>query len=358
MKRPLSAFFFAAVLLVHSVAPAAQYYGTELPFALGADARTSGMGVAGASLLGTPSLQSHNPSTLTYLESKQFAFFRTTLFAAQSAYHAVSYAHPLLHHGTIGISVMRVDVGGIEKRDNTNQLLADDLKDSQTRVLLGYARQIRSGLAAGLNLKVDKQSFAGYGGAGVGLDVGLVTRQKVRHKFFRGFRQALVVQNLVEPVVKLDLERVSDPRSLTLGAAAVSAVGNVLMVTAIDVVRPRYSPLALRVGHEVLYSERYALRIGLDDNSATYGLGAKYRNLSFDYAYRSEDVGGNHRISLSVSFGRSRTEREANATLEQESEISAGDHRASAETARDHGSPTAISIQPAPKTSQANVPGT
>ncbi len=313
MKRHLSASLFAAGLLAHSVAPAAQYYGTELPFTIGADARTSGMGVAGASLLGIASLQSHNPSTLTYLKSKQFTFFRTMLFDSRSAYHAMSYAHPLLNHGTIGISVLKVGVGGIEERDDTNQLLRDDLKNSQTRVLLGYARHISSGLAAGINLKIDNQSFAGFNGTGVGLDVGLMTSQTIHHKFLKGFRQALVVQNIIEPVVKLDVERVSDPRSLTLGAAAVSAVGNVLMVTAIDLVRPRYSPLALHVGHEVLYGERYALRIGLDDTSPTYGFGAKYGDLSFDYAYRTEDVGGNHRISLSISFGPSRTEREISA---------------------------------------------
>ena len=67
--------------------------------------------------------------------------------------------------------------------------------------------------------------------------------------------------------------------------------------------------------------ERYSLRVGVDDGTPTYGFGAVYKNMTLDYAYRTEDVGNNHRISVSLRFGASRDEQRARDRLRLEAEV-------------------------------------
>lgn len=301
----------------------AQSYGTELPFVLGTGARSNAMGVAGVSHVYDASAQAYNPSALGHLEWKQFLFYRTTLFDSKSVYHAVSYAHPLLNYGTLGISLMRLDIGGIEERDYANRLLSSDLSNAQTRILLGYAKNITSSLSAGVNLKLDNQSFGEYSGSGFGLDVGLMATQNLSgDSFIKGFREGFAIQNLIEPSVKLDGDKVSDPFNVAAGVSAVSGGGDFLLVTSLDLVNPRYSPFNIRIGQEIMYSRFLALRAGLDDATATFGFGARFRQFALDYAYRDEDLGDNHRFSLTVKFGASRGDRQTEARRRLEEEVS------------------------------------
>lgn len=313
-----------AAIASFGMAPAArgQSYGTELPFVLGTGARSSGMGAAAVTLADDASVQHYNPAGLGYLQWKEVVFYRTSLFDSKSVYHALSYAHPLLSQGTLAFSLMRVDAGGVEERDVNNQLLSTDLHSAQTRILLGYARNITPSLAAGLNIKLDNESFGGYSGFGVGLDIGLMaTRQLSGGSFLRGFRGGLAIQNVIEPSLKLDRDKVADPMSIGLGVSALSGFGNVMLVTSLDIVNPRYSPFDIRFGQEVVYGDYFALRFGLDDVTPTYGFGARFKQLALDYAFRSEDLGNNHRFSLAVKFGASVPQQMARAREQLEHEV-------------------------------------
>ncbi len=222
MIRRLMIIFLGLGILVAAPDARAQSYGTELPFVLGTGARASGMGLAAVSLADDASIQYYNPAGLGYLQWKQFLFYRTTLFDSKSVYHSLSYAHPLLNYGTLAVSVMRLDVGGVEQRDNTNRLLPTDLHNSQTRILLGYAKDVTSSVSAGFNIKIDNQSFGDYSGSGVGMDIGLLAKQDLSgNSFIKGFREGLAVQNLLEPSLKLDQDKVSDPINLALGVSAI-----------------------------------------------------------------------------------------------------------------------------------------
>ena len=161
--------------MVTSTVPAlAGRYGTELPFTAGTGGRASALGLAGTSLTGCPSLQHFNPAGLAGLQYKELEFYRTTYFDSESMYHTIHFAYPTLEYGTLALSVLRLDVGGIEERDINNILLSSDLKNGQTRILLGYAASLHSALSAGLNLKIDHQTFGGYSGSGIGLDLGFL----------------------------------------------------------------------------------------------------------------------------------------------------------------------------------------
>jgi tetratricopeptide (TPR) repeat protein len=315
----------AVILTLVALAPAALQagsYGTELPFVAGTGARPSALGLAATSLTGEPSLQYYNPASLAKLQYKTFEFYRTTFFDSKSVYHTAQYAHPMLNYGTLAVSVLRLDVGEIEERDIYNNLLSTDLKNAQTRVLLGYAHSLHSALAAGVNLKIDNQSFAGYSGSGVGMDLGfLATKAFAEESFFEYVRGGLSIQNLIEPSVKLDQDDVADPLSVAFGASAVASAGRIGFVTAIDVVAPRFSPYQFRFGQEVGYADILAVRFGFDGSTPTFGAGAEWRNVAVDYAFRSEDLGSNHRISVVIRFGSSVDERLEAGRMALEAEL-------------------------------------
>ena len=300
----------------------ADSYGTELPFAAGTGARASALGLAASSLTGDPSLQFYNPASLAALQYKELEFYRTTFFDSKSAYHTFQYAHPMLNYGALGVSVLRLDVGGVEERDIYNNLLSTDLKNAQTRLLLGYAASLHPALAAGMNLKVDNQSFGGYTGSGIGLDVGfLATKTFGENSHIDRLRVSLSIQNLIEPSVKLDQDEVADPLNIIIGGSAVASAGHIGFVTSIDVAAPKYSPTRFRFGQEVSYLDVIAFRFGFDGSTPTVGVGAGWRNVAVDYAFRSEDLGSNHRISVVLHFGSSVEERRKAERLALEAEL-------------------------------------
>jgi tetratricopeptide (TPR) repeat protein len=284
-------------------------YGTELPFVLGTDARASALGMAFTGTGGKASAQFFNPAGLSTVERKEICAFRTVLFDSKSLYHTLSYTHPLLRHGAFGITMMRLDVGGIEERDTGNMLLSNDLKNSQSRILLGYGSNLYGALAFGFNLKIDYQSFGGFSATGVGLDIGITAHQHLTGlRGIKSVSEGLMIYNAVEPTLKLASEKVPDPSRLALGLAVQGEAGRIAFQTFFDLVNPRYSPFIARFGQELSYLDMLSLRFGLEGTTPTYGFGAAYGNVSFDYAYRSEDLGSNHRFSLSFAFGPSTTE--------------------------------------------------
>jgi tetratricopeptide (TPR) repeat protein len=320
MKRDL---LIACALFTAVLPPVARAgsYGTELPFVAGMGARTSGLGLAGTSLMHAPSLQYYNPGVLGRFDRKTLEFYRTTLYDSDTQYHTLSYVHPSLSYGTVAASLLRFDIGGVEERDATNNLLGE-LSNSQTRFLLGYGMELHRYVTAGLNLKVDHQSFGTYSGTGVGLDVGLHgIRTLSETNVFREVRAGLAVINLIEPSVKLDQDDVPDPLELRLGASLESHYGGFGFVTALDLASARYSPTVVRFGQEVDYEGVFALRFGVDGSTPTFGLGGRYRGVGVDYAFRSETLGDNHRLSLVVAFGGSRAEREAQRDARIDAEL-------------------------------------
>jgi len=297
-------------------------YGTELPFVTGTGGRVSALGLAGSSLTGDPALQQFNPATLSQLQYKELEVFRTTLFDSKSLYHSFSYGHPMLNYGSLGVTVLRLDLGGVEERDIHNNLISGDLKNAQTRLLLGYAASLHPALSAGINLKVDNQSFAGYSGSGIGMDLGfLATKNFSEGSHIRRIRGGFSIINLIEPSVKLDQDDVSDPLSLTFGGSAIAQAGDIGFVTLLDIVAPRFSPYKIRFGQEIGYNDLLAFRFGFDGSTPTVGGGAAWKGVAVDYAYRDEDLGSNHRISVTVRFGRSLDERHADNRAAQEAEL-------------------------------------
>jgi tetratricopeptide (TPR) repeat protein len=291
-------------------APAASAgYGTERPFFLGTGARLSGLGLAGAALEGAPSVQPFNPTGLVAVDRPGFELFRATMGTAEASYHGIAYAQPLGERSTLGVSLLRFDVGGVEERDDRNQLLRTDLHDGETRLLVGFATALSGAFQVGTNLVVDHQRFADRSGTGVGLDLGGAVDVSSPFTRIDHLRFGLVLRRILEPKIKLVQDAVSDPTETAMGVAfRVPAEWGGLWTT-MELTSPREAPFQLRLGEEFRWKNVASLRIGFDGEDPTFGFGVFLRSVALDYAYVSTPLGGHHRISLGSSFGISREER-------------------------------------------------
>jgi len=188
--------------------------------------------------------------------------------------------------------------------------------------LLGYGRAINRTLSAGLNLKIDNQSFAGFSASGVGLDVGLSgQRGMAGGNFLRGVKAGFVIKNLIEPSLKLDQDNVPDPMQVVAGVAAVTGFNNVTMETTLDLVQPRFSPFEVQFGQDIRYRDHFSFRFGVNDGAPTLGFGARYKNVALDYAFLNTDLGDNNRFSLAVRFGHSMEQRRTQARAQLEKRL-------------------------------------
>jgi tetratricopeptide (TPR) repeat protein len=130
---------------------------------------------------------------------------------------------------------------------------------------------------------------------------------------------------MLEPKITLASEEVGDPISFRLGVSALRSISKDRLLVAFDMHKSRYSDTHFHIGAEYLLRELLAVRVGLENDIPTFGLGFDLPYFVFDYAYRSTELDGNHLFSLTYRFGRSRSERlekrQAQRALEIQREI-------------------------------------
>lgn len=190
--------------------------GTQSPFTLGSGSRALGMGRVGAALADDATALYWNPARLARLERGELSLFRTRLFVDGAGYHAGFVSYPTLDIGSFALGYQRLDVSDIERRDNRNALLGT-FEDAESNLLLGYGRPISAGASAGATVRLAQQAVDGNSDLAVGLDLGLALDRPVGREGVHRLGFGAVVQNAVEPTLRLDQEDVADPRSLKLG---------------------------------------------------------------------------------------------------------------------------------------------
>ena len=285
--------------------------GTQSPFVLGSGAREQAMGRAAVALSRNAEALFWNPARLTSVLHPEFSLYRSQLFADGSLYHAGFMAYPTLDFGVFGVGYQRVDVTGIERRDDRNQLLGD-FSNGESNILLGYGRQFGPLISAGTALRITQQSVDNYSDAAFGLDLGVALQKTLdqgeRHRLSLGAN----IQNALEPRLRLLTEEVEDPRSLRVGAGYIGANLDDLFAWAVgaDMVAAKKANWSGSIGSELTYARALSLRVGIDGSNPTFGVGVQWRQVRFDYALRTDDtLPRNDRFTLAVHFGTSVQER-------------------------------------------------
>jgi len=76
-----------------------------------------------------------------------------------------------------------------------------------------------------------------------------------------------------------------------------------------DLEKPQERSFHVRTGVEAIHKSGLILRTGYDRDNFTLGMGIRYQDLQFDYAYKFiERLNDSHRFSLTFNFGASRDE--------------------------------------------------
>jgi len=305
MMRRLSYIVAMMTLMLSLQAWSSDDGGTESVFNLGAGARAMAMGNGYIALVDDATAVYYNPAALPYLTSQQISFLHTVLFAG-TVYDFASYAYPDSHLGGFGIAAMRLGTDDIGRRDEISDL--GRFSATQMQLLLSFGRPIIERVSAGANLKLAHQAIDNYSAYGYGLD--LAGRVSITEKLQAG----VLLQDIIGARMRLGTVKERTPFTIRTGLSYCHSFKDSPFSGAatFDLEKPEHRNIKLRTGIEAAHSSGLALRGGYDRDNFTVGMGLRYDQLTFDYAYKFIDnLSDSHRFSLSFTFGKSTDERQA-----------------------------------------------
>lgn len=272
---------------------------------LGAGARVTALGDAGAALAGDSTAIYWNPAGLNGITARS-ATVMHAVWLEDISYDWASFALPYGDRGVFGLGAQYLSYGSIKKLDSTG-LETGELNPSDLCVALSYAKSFR-GLDLGVNVKYVSLKIQNSASA-YAADLGVQYKVKSAsdHKFTLGF----AAQNMGTKV-KFASKEDSLPMNFKFGGAY-SLKDNWLAV--LDVNAPVDNAVNVGAGteYDLKIKEKLELfgRAGYNTRSldagglsgVTAGIGVKYLDYCFDYAYVPYgDLGSTQRLSLTVKF--------------------------------------------------------
>lgn len=268
---------------------------------LGAGARGTGMGGAFTAVTdGTDSVY-WNPAGLNKVEGRALSVMHAAWFEGIS-YDWASYAQQVNDIGTVGIGIQYLSYGSITGTDSTG-LETGSFSPSDIALTLSCARNYL-GFDLGASVKYISSRIKNSASA-FALDLG------AQYALDKKITLGAAVQNL-GTAMKFRNDEVSLPLNVRIGGAyAVRSYWNV----AVDVNAPvDYDP-SLGLGTEYFYkinsemkaAGRLGYSTGSKDtgglNGVAAGLGFRYLDYTFDYAFAPYgELGNTHRLSFGMKF--------------------------------------------------------
>ena len=310
------------------------------PSDIGLGARPTGMGKAFTGVTGDVNNIFINPAGLSALLSLEATSMYTNLLGDIN-YTMLGVSYPTVA-GTFGLGYVGVQTGDVivTSLDTSGRPIPSGSTMGYTNnvVVLSYGSKLEKmagkwkpfkDISIGLNVKVFAESFRGSGApSAVGTDLDLGFTYKPRPYLTFGVLGKNILpynSSFGGTLVWSNGTRESIPSQFKLGAAmkffgegAPKQFRNqdVLGSVDLDLDPNRQLPALLHMGLEWLPVKFLAIRAGLDQsyggasvtpatNNLTAGIGLRLKDLSFDYAYRKDNVlsdNSNHYISISYKF--------------------------------------------------------
>lgn len=282
----------------------------------GAGARSQAMANAFTGLADDASAAYWNPAGLSFVERKELNSFYSTLYEGIN-YEYISYVHPVniemhlyphgrddkvlkqdIFVGCFGLSFVGLHSGDMEKRDQNN-VDAGLFSSNQMALLLSYAQNFKSNFSLGTNIKMVYHQVDASQAVGFGLDVGLLYKLNVFP-----LNIGLRIQNLVSPGIKLKDVYEEYPLGARIGIAY-----RILspLVFCFDLDKTGDRALKYAFGAEYVLNQMFVIRGGMSDNEITSGIGVRWNEMQFDYAFAYNNpgsgytsLGTSHRISFNI----------------------------------------------------------
>jgi tetratricopeptide (TPR) repeat protein len=260
-----------------------------------------GMGRAFVSLWGDASAAFWNPAATATIDRSEFSAFHTSLFL-ETNYDCVALSHPVDMLGVFSISAGRLGASGIPSWDNYNRR-GDDFSASEMLLGISYGRFLGYGVAVGATVKGVGQEVADNAGYGFGMDLGF----QYRPNYLSGLCLGMGFNDLIQPRIKL---LATEDKYQTVSRFGLSYSRNIKRnfgaTVAADFNEISGRDGRIHTGLEAGFYNAFFLRLGYDHDRMTFGGGMLYNIVKLDYAYESiEYLGGSHRVSLGIAFGKS-----------------------------------------------------
>lgn len=313
-------------LLCPTPAGAGADAGVRSVFAYGAGNRALALGGAYVSIADDASAPLWNPGGLGFVERRSLDLSYASLYGLGFQEQYASFVLPSWRLGAGAISFQQFSVDGIDLRDSRNFVLSEDESDSQTQFTFSFGRPFGEVWSLGAALKVRHQSLAGYSDSGVGLDAGVLLRPALAFGSDRTWARRVgfgfVVQNAIQPTIRLDQSSVEDPPIVRAGFSYWLPLGSTNVLTALDFEKTDGMDLRAHWGVEARIHSLLSMRLGVNAGRLAAGTGVTWRDLSFDYVFEDNEIESVHRFGAAFRFGHSVEESRRAALEAQETALS------------------------------------
>lgn len=271
-----------------------------------------------------------NPASLEMVPAMSLGAYHTNL-PMETQYSYFSFTYPTLSTGTFSVGILRLATGNIELRDvNASYIGSEDY--GRSLYMFGYGKKITGWLSIGANLKIENMRIPGYqdeengidvySESSVGGDIGVLLLSGSESGFFKNWRFGINAQNLVQRSIQFEEEREFSPRMYRFGLSRLFYMNdeeNYLNAAfEYDINENQHVPDYLHLGMEYCYQDILLLRLGWNRRGnysegygMTYGFGIRQFGIQLDYSYWGgrDAFGSSHRISATLSLGKTRKER-------------------------------------------------
>ncbi|MCK5240994.1 PorV/PorQ family protein [bacterium] len=300
-------------------AQAAPDAGTDSALYLGSGARAIAMGRTGVTAFDSAFTADWNPGSLGFSPQCSVSLQHASLFG--NAWHeSLGFVFPTLDYGTLSLTFARMEVGGIERRDEYN-LPRGDFGMTEQQAVIGYGYNVWGPFSAGTALRVHNLRLDGLTGTSPGIDAGIAFKLPLRTIILKEVSSGFSCRNALGPALKLSNEADRLFPTWRLGAAVkmelVPDFPDRLIIRA-EAEKPERADIRRQVGLEYTVYDLVSVRGGWDHEYLSAGIGVTYLGLTFDYALSFPDLGMRHLMTLSYAIGQSVIERRANRERDAE----------------------------------------
>jgi hypothetical protein len=270
----------------------ASTYGAYLRIPVGV--RQVGMGGAFGGVADEVNTLYWNPAGLGQVDTPQACFVHNRWVMGVN-YEYLSLCHPVGQKGTIGYSLSYLDLGTFIKTDEWGVRNGEKFKSfvSIGRLSYGHCFLKEENLLLGGNLKFAQERIDFMGTSLTCVDLAALYKTK-------WINLGVNLQNLgLTPIERFNL-----PSNLKIGFARyLYQEEGTSVLAAFDVNKPIDNGFRANLGVEAWYAYFACLRlgyqIGYDLGGPSVGLGIRWRNYRFDYAYLPYQILGNvHQFSV------------------------------------------------------------
>lgn len=241
-----------------------------------------------------------NPSGLAGSAKNEIVFMHNSWFQDIALDYLAAGFNIKNHHLAVGFTFHQIP--NLEKRTGPSSSPIATFDAHDLALDFSYARKVREQINLGISLKYLYEKIDINSASGVGIDLGGIY-------FLKNWQFGIAVLNL-GPNLKFKTEDFSLPTQFRLGVVhhlpQKIAQGN--LGVSLDVVKTKGDKWKLNSGGEYGWEDKFFLRAGYkteyEETNFSFGTGVKYKIYAIDYAFVpfQSDLGGSHRVSLSVKF--------------------------------------------------------